>query len=102
MKNLTLINNVWIERKKIELTPEEKSIIDNKNKENAELRNATLIDLRSRAMVTASTEDSATAQTIYDQHKLDNANLISVDINLPSGKGIINCRLNGDHKQIRF
>jgi hypothetical protein len=53
-------------------------------------------------MVTASTEDSATAQTIYDQHKLENASLIGVDINLPSGKGIINCRLNGDHKQIRF
>jgi hypothetical protein len=50
----------------------------------------------------ADPEDAAAAQALYDQHKIEGADLISADILLPEGTGIINCRLNGEHKQIRF
>jgi hypothetical protein len=46
--------------------------------------------------------DEAAAQAIYDQHKIEGAALISCDITLPEGTGIINCRVDGEHKQIRF
>lgn len=49
-----------------------------------------------------SAADAATAQAIYDQHKIEGATLISCDITLPAGTGIINCRVDGEHKQIRF
>jgi hypothetical protein len=50
----------------------------------------------------ADPEDAAAAQALYDQRKIEGADLISADILLPEGTGIINCRLNGEHKQIRF
>ena len=50
----------------------------------------------------ADPEDAAAAQALYDQHKIEGADLISADILLPEGTGIINCRLNGEHQQIRF
>ena len=54
------------------------------------------------SLIDAEREDAAAAQAIYDQHKIEGADLIAADITLPEGTGIINCRLNGEHKQIRF
>ncbi len=50
----------------------------------------------------ADAEDIAVALPIYDQHKIEGATLIACDIALPAGTGIINCRVDGEHKQIRF
>lgn len=47
-------------------------------------------------------EYAAQAQVIYDQYKIQDAELIDCHITLPDGYGIINCRINGEHKQIRF
>lgn len=58
--------------------------------------------LREQSFVDALPEDALVAQAIYDQHKIEGAKLITADISLPSGKGIINCRLNDEHIQIRF
>jgi DNA-binding response OmpR family regulator len=68
------------------------------------MKNILLIDgeWKQPAFIAANPEDAATAQALYDQHKIEGADLIAVDIMLPSGSGIINCRVNGDHKQIRF
>lgn len=55
-----------------------------------------------KSIIAATPEDAAAAQAVYDQHCVEGANLISADITLPEGIGIINCRLNGEHKQIRF
>ena len=52
---------------------------------------------------TLSPEDEATAQSIYDANSLEGYILISCNITLPQGWGIINCRSSvEDHKQIRF
>jgi hypothetical protein len=46
--------------------------------------------------------DIAVALPIYEKHKIEGASLIACDIALPAGTGIINCRVDGEHKQIRF
>jgi hypothetical protein len=51
---------------------------------------------------TASEQDAAQAQALYEQHRIEGADLIDVNINLPLNTGIINCRIDGEHKQIRF
>lgn len=56
-----------------------------------------------------STEDATEAQTVYEFHKpvlkeTDTYQLIAVDLRIEglNKNGIINCRINGEHKQIRF
>jgi hypothetical protein len=70
------------------------------------MKNITLVGQewkqRVESLIAADTEDAAAAQALYDQHKIEGADLIAADITLPEGTGIINCRLNGEHKQIRF
>lgn len=76
MKTLCLIGNVWKER--LTNTP----------------RNVTL--------VLANSEDTDKANALYSRHVVANSEVISVEIFLPSETGIINCRVNGEHKQVRF
>jgi hypothetical protein len=68
------------------------------------MKNLTLInnEWKQPAFIAADPEDAVAAQALYDQHKIEGADLIAVDISLPSGSGIINCRVNGEHQQIRF
>jgi hypothetical protein len=101
MKNLTLINNEWKERVNPNTTVEEKIIIENRE-DKSENRKSVIDAIRSRSFIEVSQEESTKAQNIYDANKIENAELISVDISLPDGYGIINCRVNGEHKQIRF
>lgn len=64
------------------------------NNEWKERVNSSLLDV--------SSEDAEKAQTLYDRYKIDGAELISIEINLSIESGIINCRVNNEHKQIRF
>ena len=68
------------------------------------MKNILLVDgeWKQPAFIAVAPEEAATAQALYDQHKIEGADLIAADITLPEGTGIINCRLNGEHKQIRF
>ena len=84
------------------LTNEEKTLLEERTIPPSEVKKALLESLRSRSQQPASEQDASTAQAIYDQHKINGSVLISVDIALPGGNGIINCRVNGEHKQIRF
>lgn len=102
MKNLSLINNVWIERINPNITSEERIILDDKTMPISEAKKALMESIKARSSKPADPSDSAAAQAIYDQHKLVNATLIAVDVSLPDGHGIINCRVDGEHKQIRF
>jgi hypothetical protein len=93
----TLILNAasegWIEL--VRLTDEQKQ----------EMLRATperMLELAKSTKQPASSEDAAKAQFAYDRHKVADADLISCDISFPTGAGIINCRVNGKHKQIRF
>jgi hypothetical protein len=101
MTNLTLINNDWKQRVNPNITEEEKALIKNREAP-IEERKAVMDAIRERMFATPSSEDVASAQAIYDDNKIEGCQLISVDVTLPSGSGIINYRVNGEHKQIRF
>jgi hypothetical protein len=101
MKNLTLINNAWMERVNPQITDEEKLALINNDLPDAEIKQI-IENINARTYFVASQEDTEQAQSIYDTNKLEGAELISIDITLPDGCGIINCRLDGKHKQIRF
>jgi len=53
-------------------------------------------------LIDASAEDAAVAQEIYEQYKVEGAELIAIDVSLPEKAGILNCRKNMEHIQIRF
>lgn len=102
MKNLTLINNSWKQQVGIQLSDAEKFLLINRNKDNQEQRELLIERVRDQSLIDADSEDASAAQALYDSHKIENATLIAVDISLPDGRGIINCRIDGEHKQIRF
>jgi hypothetical protein len=103
MKNLTLINTTWKQRTTPVLTPEEKALRSAApTEENREAKRALNESIHARALIDVTTEEAATAQAIYDAAKIEGAVLIAADLSLPDGHGIINCRVNGEHKQVRF
>ena len=102
MKNLTLINNSWKQQVGIQLADAEKFLLINRNKDNQEQRELLIERVRDQSLIDADSEDASAAQALYDSHKIQNATLIAADISLPDGRGIINCRIDGEHKQIRF
>ena len=102
MKNLSLVDNVWIERINPNITNEERVILEDKTMSPSDSKKALIENIKARSFKLAEQNDAIVAQNIYDEYKVDDATLISVDISLPSGHGIINCRINNEHKQIRF
>ena len=102
MKNLTIINNEWKERIPLQLSESDKVLLAQQGNKPNEARKALAERIRNGSIIAATPEDAAAAQAIYDQQKIEGADLIAADVSLPEGTGIINCRLNGDHKQIRF
>lgn len=100
MKNLTLINNEWKERVTPQLTEQEKALLRGPGQNEAK---KTLMErIRSESLIPAEPAEAEAAQAIYDQHKIEGSDLIAADITLPEGTGIINCRVGGEHEQIRF
>lgn len=102
MKNLSLVDNNWIERVNPNITSEERTILEDKTMPPSDAKKALMESIKSRSSKPAESSDASAAQALYDQHKLANATLIAVDITLPNGHGIINCRVDNEHKQIRF
>jgi hypothetical protein len=102
MKNLTLINNSWKQLIEIQLTDSEKTLLSDLSKDKQEERKLLLERIQEQSLIDANTEDALAAQALYESYKIEGATFIAVDITLPDGSGIINCRINGEHKQIRF
>jgi hypothetical protein len=103
MKNLTLINSTWKQHIAPTLTTEESALRSAApTEENREAKRALNESIQTRSLLDVTTEEAATAQTIYDAAKIEGAVLIAADLSLPDGHGIINCRVNGEHKQVRF
>lgn len=107
MKKLqSTTEGTWVELKPIQLTTEQETIIASED-EQAKVELITLI--KSQREVIAEISDSELAQSKYTEIKpvlktTDNYQLISMDvtINNQNMSGILNCRVNGEHKQIRF
>lgn len=103
------IETIWKEIVKVELTSEEKTLMLSMNEED-KVAKKTLIDrIKSERELELDVETSAIAQSIYEANKptlksTDTYQLIAVDMQLEGevAKGIINCRVNEEHRQIRF
>lgn len=102
MKHLTLEKGQWKQRVAPQLTAEERELLTQRGPEPNEARKALMERIRNESLIPAEPAEAEAAQAIYDQHKIEGADLISADISLPEGTGIINCRVDGEHKQIRF
>lgn len=101
--NLTLTSTTWNQRITPVLTTEERTLRSTApTSENREAMRALNVSLQARSLAAVTTEEAAQAQAIYDANKLDGAVLIAADIALPEGNGIINCRVGGEHRQVRF
>lgn len=101
MKVITLINNEWKELADPSTTNEEESFILNENNP-LEERMELLNNIKIRQYQSITTEEQLVAQNLYDQYNIPNSELININIYLPEQRGIINCRVNNEHQQIRF
>lgn len=105
----SIVETIWKEIVKVELTSEEKTLMFSMNEEDEVAKKALIDRVKSERELELDVETSVTAQSIYEANKptlksTDTYQLIAVDMQLDGeiGKGIINCRVNGEHKQIRF
>lgn len=103
------VETIWKEIVKVELTAEEKSLILSTKEEDKVAKKELMDRLKSERELELDVTSTAIAQAIYESNKpslkeTDTYQLISVDMQLTDevGTGIINCRVNEEHRQIRF
>lgn len=110
MKKLqSTTERTWIELKEIELTEEQKVLLKSREESDAESIKNLIAEIKSLREIPAQENDVLLANAKYDlvKPKLkegDVYELISMDliINEDKSSGILNCRVNNKHKQIRF
>ena len=110
MKNLqSRIEGTWIELKQVQLTEEQKSLLLTMNEEDQGSKIELINEIKSLTETVAQEEDIILVQAKYEEVKptlkeTDVYQLISADVNINETvlSGILNCRVNGEHKQIRF
>jgi hypothetical protein len=111
MKNFqSAIEGVWIEQVAIQLTEAEKQLTTSQNEEDAQEKQALSKKLKEERERPITSEKSDTLTAFYTGIKpqvkeTDLYELISCNFsedNTSINSGILNYRLNGDHKQARF
>ncbi len=110
MKNLqSTIEGTWIEIKQVTLTDEQQTLMMSIEKSDLEAKTALMAEIKSKREVAAKKADKTLAIVKYIEVKPELAEndvfeLIAMDlvINETLTSGILNCRINGEHKQIRF
>jgi hypothetical protein len=111
MKNFqSTAETVWIEQLKVELTESERELMRSQNEENEEARNALFERVKAEREQLVTEEKNLSLNTFYntikpaikdtDTYQLIACNCIEVTAGFYSG--ILNFRINGEHKQIRF
>jgi hypothetical protein len=110
MKNLQLLEEgTWIELNQVEFTEAQIALLMSTNEEDKDSQKELKDEIESLSKSVAQEEDAALAQAKYEEVKpalkeTDVYQLISFDTIINEGtlSGILNCRVNGEHKQIRF
>jgi hypothetical protein len=110
MKQLqSVIENYWVELKQVVLTQEEKELLTSTSETDKEVKKVLMERIKAEREVVAEEADLTLVQAAYDSIKpvlkeSDTYQLISVNFTINSGvvNGILNCRVNGEHKQIRL
>jgi hypothetical protein len=99
----------WTQRVKVELTEAQKTLIASTSDSDKEAKRALMTEIKTQSQKPAETADAAKAQAKYVEVKPtltenDTYQLIAMDTTITGDtvRGILNCRDNGDHKQIRF
>lgn len=99
MKTLKLVNNTWMQVVNPAVTQQERNAIAQSD---ALGKKSVLDNIKERSHVLATAEDALIANELYNANKIASSELISVEIYLPAQAGVINCRINDEHKQVRF
>ena len=110
MKILTSnTEGVWCSPIAVIITEEDYELLASVNEADIVAKTILSETLKANRENPATSEDAAEAQTVYEFHKpvlteTDTYQLIAVDLRIEGTykNGIINCRINGDHQQIRF
>jgi hypothetical protein len=110
MKNLqSTIENTWIELKTVKLTEEQTTLLMSKEESDKEAKVKLLEKIKTEREKPASKEDTELVQKLYEgiKPKLEEGQtyeLISMNVSFGEKRisGILNCRVNTEHKQIRF
>lgn len=110
MKNYqSTIEGLWVEIVPVQLTEAEKALMLSMKPEDADAKKALIERIKSEREVAVNKTESAKLTSFYDSKKpalkeTDTYQLIAVNLSGMDGKykGIINCRVNGEHIQIRF
>lgn len=109
MKNLQSIEEgKWVELLPFTFTKEEMGLLVSKNPEDIEAKETLLAKIETKTKKAATKTDAAVAKAKYEEVKPtlkeeDTYELITVDVFIDKTVlGILNCRVNGEHKQIRF
>jgi hypothetical protein len=105
----SITEGTWVELVPVQLTEEQQTLMMSRKEEDLEAKTKLAVELKSKREKALTKAESKIAQGIYTSLKpelkeTDVYQLISVDMTLTgeTGRGIINCRVNGEHKQIRF
>lgn len=107
MKNLqSILEGTWIELKQVTLTEEQIALLTS---DDAQDKTDLMSEIKSQREVTATKSDADLAVSKYNEVKpaletTDVYELIAMDVVITEEtlSGILNCRVNGEHKQIRF
>lgn len=98
----------WKELRKVELTTEQRELLVSQKEEDKTSKAELINTIKANRETLLTSEESITFEEIYNRVKPtlkteDIYQLIGINI-FVSGKtfGILNCRVNGEHKQIRF
>lgn len=95
----------WIEIKQVNLTEQQTALLASEKESDKDAIIELIAEIKSLREVEANEEDASLAQAKYEAVKpvlkeTDVYQLISFDIH--GTTGILNYRVNGEHKQIRF
>lgn len=110
MKNLqSTTEGTWIELKQVTLTEDQQTLMMSQEESNLEAKTALIAEIKSKREVAAKKADKTIAISKYNEVKptlkeIDVFELIAMDLVIGETltSGILNCRINGEHKQIRF
>ena len=102
----SIVEGTWVEVKQVQLTEEQKTLLMSREESDKDAKLALAQELKSQREGAVDAAKSAELVAFYESKKPelkaeDVFQLITADVN-ESFNGIINFRVNGEHKQIRF
>lgn len=102
------VEGTWIELVDVQLTEEEKALLLSSDENDIDAKKQLVAKIKSEREKTVTSSKASELSALYDSQKpelksSDVYELIAIDVLENNGfSGIMNYRLNGEHKQIRF